>query len=122
MRQARIARHTFAWAAGQASAARDTQGRRARTSRPGRAGATGLARVGVEQLEGGNGVGQAGAGEVQVAHGGADMAVAEQTLDGREVDAGFDEVGGERMTKGIDAAVAGNTGRIAGGANRCAAR
>jgi hypothetical protein len=44
---------------------------------------------------------------MEIAHGGADMAVAEQALDGVDIDAGFEQMGGEGMAQGVDAAVVG---------------
>ncbi len=52
---------------------------------------------------------------MQVAHGGADMTMAEQALDGVQVDAGFEQVGGEAVAQGVDAGGVGKTGGIAGG-------
>jgi len=46
-------------------------------------------RQGIEQLQGRGGAGQATACQMQVAHGGADMAVAEQALQRGQIDPGL---------------------------------
>lgn len=38
-----------------------------------------------------------GPGQMKIAHGRADMAVAEQALDGVDIDTGFQQMGGEAM-------------------------
>ncbi len=52
---------------------------------------------------------------MEVAHGGADMAVAEQALDGVDVDTGFEQMGGEAVAQGMDAAAVFDAGRATGG-------
>jgi hypothetical protein len=51
---------------------------------------------------------------MEVAHGRSHVAVAEQTLNGMDVDTGFKQMGGETVTQGVDAAGIGQTSRIAG--------
>lgn len=41
-------------------------------------------------------------GEVQIDHGGVDLLVAEQALDGVKMSAGFEQMSGEGMTQGMD--------------------
>jgi hypothetical protein len=53
--------------------------------------------IGTEQIERRSGAGQARAGQMEVAHRRAHMAVTEQTLDGVDVDPGFEQMRGERM-------------------------
>jgi hypothetical protein len=65
---------------------------------------------GIEQFERRGGAGEAALRQMQVAHGGADMAVPEQALDGVQIDAGFQQVGGEAVAQGVDA---GGVGRPA---------
>ena len=45
-----------------------------------------------------------GADEVQIASGGADMAVAQQFLNRKEVYPAFQQVGGKAVAQGVDAA------------------
>ena len=52
---------------------------------------------------------------MEVAHGRTDMAVAKQTLDSVDIDAGFQQVGREGMPQGVDTTVVGQAGRIAYG-------
>ena len=66
-----------------------------------------------EQIERGGGAGQPGSRQMEVAHGGADMAVAEQALDGVDVDTGFEQMGGKAMAQGMDAAAVRNAGSLA---------
>jgi hypothetical protein len=39
---------------------------------------------------------------VEIDHGGADIFVAEEMLDGKEADALFEQMGGKRMSQGVD--------------------
>lgn len=55
----------------------------------------------VEQFQGRFGAGQVAARQMHIAHGGANVAVTEQTLHGRQVHAGFDQVRGEGVTQGL---------------------
>ena len=50
---------------------------------------------------------------MKVAHRRAHVAVSQEALDGVDIDAGFEQVGGESMAKGMDAAALGQTGGIA---------
>jgi hypothetical protein len=52
---------------------------------------------------------------MEVAHGRADMTMAEQALDGVDIDTGLQQVGGEAMAQGVDAATAFDPGRRTGG-------
>ena len=52
---------------------------------------------GIEQFERRGGAGQAVPRQMQVAHGGAEVAMTEQALDGVQVDASFQQVGGEAV-------------------------
>lgn len=58
-------------------------------------------RRGIEQFEGGGGAGQALPSQMQVAHGGVDMTVPEQTLNGVQIDAGSRWVA-KLVTQGVD--------------------
>ena len=51
---------------------------------------------------------------MEVAHRRAHMAVTEQTLDGVDVDPGFEQMRGERMAQRVNATAAGNAGSLAG--------
>ena len=53
---------------------------------------------------------------MQVAHGGADMAVAEQALQRGQIDPGLQQVGGEGVSQAVDATFTSNAGSVAGGA------
>jgi hypothetical protein len=59
------------------------------------------ARGRVEQLQRGSGAGHTAARQMHIAHGGANVAVTEQTLHGRQVHAGFDQVRGEGVAQGL---------------------
>jgi hypothetical protein len=50
---------------------------------------------------------------MQAARGRAHMAVAEQALNGMEVDASFEQMGGEAVSQGANAALGGEPGGIA---------
>ena len=50
---------------------------------------------------------------MEVAHRRADVAVSQQTLDGVDINAGFEQAGGESVPQGVDAAALGQTGGIA---------
>lgn len=52
---------------------------------------------------------------MEVAHGRADMAMAEQALDGMNIDTGFQQMGGKTMAQGMDATTAFDSGRLSGG-------
>ena len=56
-------------------------------------------------VEGGSGLGDGGGADVDVAHGGADVGVAEECLDDAQVGAGLEAVGGKRMAQGLGGAV-----------------
>jgi len=47
---------------------------------------------------------------MDIACGGADGAVSQEALNGAEVDAGFQQVGGEAVAEGVDAAAFANAG------------
>ena len=53
---------------------------------------------------------------MQVAHGRRDVAVPQQLLEGEQVDAGFEQMGGETVTQRVNAAVGRQASGIAGGA------
>src|SRR5450756_2331662 len=53
------------------------------------------------------------ADQVQVAAGGADVAVAQQFLDGEEVDTAFEQVGSEPVAQGVGAAFLGDARALA---------
>ena len=59
-------------------------------------------------------VGQVRPRQVQVARGGADVAVAEPLLQAVQVHAGFEQVGGIAVAQGVDAAVLGDARGVAG--------
>jgi len=63
--------------------------------------------VGSQEFEGRGRPGQPRLRQMEVAHGRADMAMAEKALDGVDIDAGFEQMGGEGMAQGMDAAVFG---------------
>ena len=88
------------------------------------------ARRRVEQFQRGSGTGQTRARQMQIAHGGRDVAVAQEALNGGQVHAGFEQVGGETVSQSVDAAFTGDAGGVAGGSvgalcrrriNRCRA-
>lgn len=56
----------------------------------------------------------AGFGDVCVDHGGAEVGVAEEFLDGSNVGAGLEEVGGEGMPEGVASGLLGNAGAADG--------
>ena len=58
---------------------------------------------------------RAGLGQMQVTHRRADVAVAQQALDGAQIDPGFQQMGGEGMAQAVDADFLGDTGAIARG-------
>lgn len=55
---------------------------------------------------------------MEIAHGRADVGVTEQALDGMDVDAGFEQVGGKGVPQRVDAATRGQAGGIADGLRR----
>jgi len=79
-------------------ALRDRADRARAGYRPGsRRGPRRLAQDGVEQLQRRSGAGQLVLRQVEIAHGGRDMAMAEQPLDGMDIYAGLQQVRGEGM-------------------------
>ena len=58
-----------------------------------------------EQFQWRGGTGQVAARQMHVAHGRREMTVAQKSLHGGQVHAGFDQVGGERVAKAVDRAV-----------------
>ena len=87
--------------------------------RPGRAGVqdsghggtSGRWQVGeIEQVQRTLGRVQGLAGQVQVPGGGSDGGMAHQDLDGAQIDAGLEQVGGEAMAQHVDAAALADTG------------
>lgn len=53
---------------------------------------------------------------MEVAHSRTDVTVTEQALDGMDVDAGLQEVGGKSVTQAVDATAFGQAGGVAYGA------
>ena len=64
----------------------------------------------LRQIQGRDGAEHAPLAEVEVAHRGGDVLVAEQELDGVQVAAGFQQVGGEGVAQGMDAALLADAG------------
>ena len=52
---------------------------------------------------------------MKIAHGRTDMAVAEQALDGVDIDPGFQQMGGKSVAQGVNATTALNASGAAGG-------
>ena len=52
----------------------------------------------IEQFEWRSGAGQTALRQMQVAHGGAEVPMPEQALDGVQIDACFQQMGGETVT------------------------
>ena len=63
--------------------------------------------VGLKEFEGRGRPSQPRLRQMEVTHGRADMAVAEEALDGVDINAGFEQMGGEGVAQGVDAAVVG---------------
>ena len=74
------------------------------------------ARRQVEQVQRRRSASQTSARQMHIAHGRADVTVAEEVLDGRQVHAGFDQVSGKGVAQGVDAAFRRNAGGVASGA------
>ncbi len=67
----------------------------------------------VEQLQWRRGAGERLPRQVEIAHGGRYVAMAEQALNGVDVDPGFQQMRGETVAQGVDAAGPSQAGAIA---------
>ena len=54
--------------------------------------------------------------QMQIAHGGRDVAVAQQALNGGQVHAGFEQMGGKAVAQRVNAAFTGDAGGVTRGA------
>ena len=59
--------------------------------------------LGVKQIQGARDLGQGGAADVQVDHGGGQSRVAQEHLDSAQIVTSFQKMGGEAVPQGVDA-------------------
>lgn len=71
-----------------------------------------LAQYGVEQLQRRSGAGQLVVRQVKIAHGGRYVPMSEQALNGVDIGTGFQQMRGEAVAQGVDAALAHQAGPI----------